>query len=73
MLPTNQAIHIDLALLSVHVLYPLADYMANITTRAEDEAHGLYQLGQLTKVDSPTFVLTPCSFLAHTGAFSVPE
>lgn len=54
----------------VHVLHPLADYMANVTAREEDEAHWLYQLGQLTKVVSPTFVLTPCSFLAHTGPFS---
>lgn len=58
-LPTNQVIHSDLGLLSVHVLYPLADYTANVTTRAKDEAHGLYQLVQLTKVVSPTFVLTP--------------
>lgn len=50
--------------------YTQADYMANVTARAEDEAHGLYPLGQLTKVVSPTFVLTPCSFLALTGVFS---
>lgn len=27
------------------------------------------QLGQLTKVVSPTFGLTPCPFLAHSGLF----
>lgn len=55
---------------SIHVLHSLSDYMANVTARAEDGAHRLYQLGQLTNVISPTFVLSPCSFLAHTEAFS---
>lgn len=49
---------------SIHVLHSLSDYMANVTARAEDGAHRLYQFGQLT------FVLSPCSFLAHTEAFS---
>lgn len=51
------------------VLCPLVDYMANATARTEDGAHGLSQLGQPTKVVSPTFGLTPCPFLAHSGLF----